>query len=79
MPGVAVGLGVVGGVIVGVILQLVKGPNCFPYTMSSPEVIYDEKAVFSTLSPLFLWIRVNNMTIVVGILRAGSDTAYSLL
>jgi len=26
----------------------------------------------------FLWIRVNNMTIVVGILRAGGDTRFSL-
>ena len=27
---------------------------------------------------LFLWVRVNNMTIVVGILRAGGDTKFSM-
>ena len=27
---------------------------------------------------LFLWVRVNNMTIVVGVLRAGGDTRFSL-
>ena len=32
----------------------------------------------SSLSMFFLWVRVNNMTIVIGILRAGGDTRYSL-
>jgi len=74
--GRSLGLGVVGGVIVGVILQLVKGPILSLYNVS-PEVIYDASRLLNVVSA-FLWIRVNNMTIVVGILRAGGDTRYSL-
>ncbi len=74
--GRSLGLGVAGGVIVGVILQLVKGPILSLYNVS-PEVIYDASRLLNVVSA-FLWIRVNNMTIVVGILRAGGDTRFSL-
>jgi putative MATE family efflux protein len=74
--GRSLGLGVAGGVIVGVILQLVKGPILSLYNVS-PEVIYDASRLLNVISA-FLWIRVNNMTIVVGILRAGGDTRFSL-
>jgi putative MATE family efflux protein len=74
--GRSLGLGVAGGVIVGMILQLVKGPILSLYNVS-PEVIYDASRLLNVVSA-FLWIRVNNMTIVVGILRAGGDTRFSL-
>lgn len=74
--GRSLGLGVAGGVIVGLILQLVKGPILSLYNVS-PEVIYDASRLLNVVSA-FLWVRVNNMTIVVGILRAGGDTRFSL-
>jgi putative MATE family efflux protein len=74
--GRSLGLGVAGGVIIGLILQTVKWPILSLYNVS-PEVIYDASRLLNVISA-FLWIRVNNMTIVVGILRAGGDTRFSL-
>ena len=72
----AVGLGIVGGILTGVILQLVKGPILSLYNVSR-EVIRNAGYLINIVS-LFLWMRVNNMTTVVGILRAGGDTRFSL-
>ena len=74
--GRSIGLGVVGGLLMGVLLQLLKAPILSLYNVS-PEVIYNASLLMNVAS-LFLWIRVNNMTIVVGILRAGGDTKFSL-
>ena len=74
--GRSLGLGIVGGIFVGLILQLVKGPILSLYNVS-PEVVYNASHLINVVS-VFLWIRVNNMTIVVGILRAGGDTRFSL-
>jgi putative MATE family efflux protein len=74
--GRSLGLGVAGGVMIGMLLQVVKGPILSLYNVS-PEVIYDASRLLNVISA-FLWIRVNNMTIVVGILRAGGDTRFSL-
>jgi putative MATE family efflux protein len=74
--GRSLGLGIAGGLIIGLILQLVKWPILSLYNVS-PEVIYDASRLLNVVS-VFLWIRVNNMTIVVGILRAGGDTRFSL-
>jgi len=74
--GRSLGLGVVGGVIIGLLLQLVKEPVLSLYNVS-PDVIENASRVLNVVT-FFLWIRVNNMTIVVGILRAGGDTRFSL-
>src|SRR5512139_2740994 len=74
--GRSLGLGIAGGLIIGLLLQLVKWPVLSLYNVS-PEVIYDASRLLNVVSA-FLWIRVNNMTIVVGILRAGGDTRFSL-
>lgn len=74
--GRSLGLGIMGGLIIGMILQLVKWPILSLYNVS-PEVIYNASRLINVVS-VFLWIRVNNMTIVVGILRAGGDTRFSL-
>jgi len=74
--GRSLGLGVVGGIIIGLILQLVKEPVLSLYNVS-PEVIENARHVMDVVS-LFLWVRVTNMTIVIGILRAGGDTRFSL-
>jgi Na+-driven multidrug efflux pump len=74
--GRSLGLGVLGGILMGLLLQLVKAPILSLYNVS-PEVIANASRVLTVIM-FFLWVRVNNMTIVVGILRAGGDTRYSL-
>jgi putative MATE family efflux protein len=74
--GRSLGLGVVGGLLIGLILQLVKAPVLSLYNVS-PEVIRNAGYVINVIT-FFLWVRVNNMTIVVGVLRAGGDTRFSL-
>ncbi len=74
--GRSIGLGIVGGMIIGLLLQLVKGPILTLYNVS-PEVIQNAGYIINVVT-FFLWVRVNNMTIVVGILRAGGDTRFSL-
>ena len=74
--GRSLGLGAVGGLLMGVVLALVKGPTLTLYNVP-PAVIEDASRVLTIIS-LFMWIRINNMTIVVGVLRAGGDTRFSL-
>ncbi|HEU0296620.1 MAG TPA: MATE family efflux transporter [Anaerolineales bacterium] len=74
--GRSLGLGIVGGILIGLILQLVKGPVLSLYNVS-PEVIENASNVINVIT-FFLWMRVNNMTIVVGVLRAGGDTRFSM-
>lgn len=75
--GRSLGLGVLAGLLVGALLNLGKAPILALYNVS-PAVIQDASRVVTIVS-LFLWIRFNNMTIVVGILRAGGDTRFSLV
>lgn len=74
--GRSLGLGVAGGILTGILLQVVKAPILSLYNVS-PEVIQNASYVINVVS-IFLWLRVNNMTIVVGILRAGGDTKFSM-
>lgn len=74
--GRSLGIGVVGGLFLGLVLQLVKVPILSVYNVS-PEVIRNASNIINVVT-FFLWIRVNNMTTVVGILRAGGDTRFSL-
>jgi len=74
--GRSLGLGIVGGMVLGIVLQLIKVPILSLYNVS-PEVIQSAGSIINIVA-LFLWVRVNNMTTVVGILRAGGDTRFSL-
>jgi putative MATE family efflux protein len=74
--GRSLGIGIVGGIMLGLVLQLVKAPILSLYNVST-EVIQNASNLINVVT-FFLWIRVNNMTIVVGILRAGGDTRFSL-
>ena len=74
--GRSLGLGIVGGILIGLLLQLVKAPILSLYNVS-PEVIENAGHVINVIT-FFLWLRVNNMTIVVGVLRAGGDTRFSM-
>lgn len=76
--GRSLGLGILGGILLGIVLQFVKEPIlAYGWDKVSPQVIEYASYLVNVIS-CFLWIRVNNMTIVVGILRAGGDTRFSL-
>jgi len=75
--GRSLGLGIVGGIIAGIILQFIKAPILSLYNVS-PDVIANASNVINVIS-FVIWMRVNNMTIVIGILRAGGDTRFSLI
>lgn len=76
--GRSLGLGIFGGVSLGILLYFIKGPLlALGWNRVSPEVLQNASNVLVVVS-LFLWVRVNNMTTVVGILRAGGDTRFSL-
>ena len=74
--GRSLGLGFAGGILIGLVLQLVKAPVLSLYNVS-PDVIENASRVINIIT-FFLWMRVSNMTIVIGILRAGGDTRFSL-
>lgn len=74
--GRSLGIGAVGGILMGIVLAFVKAPTLTLYNVS-PAVIEDASRVLTIFS-IFMWIRINNMTIVVGVLRAGGDTRFSL-
>lgn len=74
--GRSLGLGAAGGLLMGLVLQLVKDPVLSLYKVS-PEVIQNAGYIINVVT-VFLLFRVNNMTTVVGILRAGGDTRFSL-
>jgi Na+-driven multidrug efflux pump len=74
--GRSIGLGLVGGLITGLLLQILKMPVLSLFKVS-PEVLQNAGFLVNVVC-LFLWVRVNNMTIVVGILRAGGDTKFSM-
>ena len=74
--GRSLGLGFAGGILTGLILQLVKIPVLSLFRVS-PEVIEDASRVLIIVS-IFLAIRTNNMITIIGILRAGGDTRFSL-
>lgn len=75
--GRSLGLGFLGGILLGIVLQLVKDPVLSIFKVS-PEVIQYASNILIVVT-FFLWVRVNNMTIVVGILRAGGDTRFSMV
>jgi Na+-driven multidrug efflux pump len=74
--GRSLGIGIVGGLLTGLLLQILKYPILSLYNVS-PDVISNAGYVINIVT-LFLWVRINNMTIVVGVLRAGGDTRFSM-
>jgi len=74
--GRSIGLGIAGGVLLGLLLQIFKVPALSLFNVSSE--VQQNASVMVNIVSIFLWVRVNNMTIVVGILRAGGDTRFSL-
>ena len=74
--GRSLGLGAISGVIIG-ILVILFSPGILSLYKVSPYVIMLAQKSLIVLG-CFLWLRAMNMINIVGILRAGGDTIFSL-
>ncbi len=75
--GRSIGLAMSLGVVVGGIMLLLRNPVLSLYNVS-PEVLNNAYKVM-TIAALAVWLRASNMVIIVGTLRSGGDTVYSLI
>lgn len=66
-----------GAMGMGVLVYLLAG-NIFLLYKVSPEVIANARAILTVMA-MGMWIRASNHVIIIGILRAGGDTKFSLL
>jgi putative MATE family efflux protein len=66
-----------GAMLMGVIVYLFAG-NIFLLYKVSPAVIADARQILTVVA-LAMWIRASNHVIIIGILRAGGDTKFSLV
>jgi putative MATE family efflux protein len=69
-------LSTLGAILMGGVIFLFSGRILALYKVA--PVVMDYARTVLTVVSCCLWIRVNNMTIVVGILRAGGDTRFSM-
>lgn len=70
-------LGTLGAMAMGGVVYLLSGYLLELYKVSPQVLDYAHKALMVVSG--CLWIRVNNMMIVVGVLRAGGDTRFGFL
>jgi putative MATE family efflux protein len=70
-------IGTLGAWLIGGLIYSLSGPVLNFYNVS-PEVKEYARSVLLVIS-LFLWIRISNMIIIVGILRSGGDTRFGLI
>ena len=70
-------LGVGLGVLAGLLLILLAGPILSFYNIG-PDAAESARRILLVLGCV-LWVRVSNMTLIIGILRSGGDTRFSLM
>lgn len=75
--GRSIGLAVAFGWLVGGALLLIRAPVLGLYNVS-PTVI-DNAYRLMTFAALAIWVRACNMIIIIGALRSGGDTVFSLI
>jgi len=66
-----------GAAVMGLLVYLFAG-NVFQFYKVSPEVILNAHAILTVMA-LGMWVRACNHVIIIGILRSGGDTRYSLI
>jgi putative MATE family efflux protein len=66
-----------GAMVMGVLVYLFAG-NIFQFYKVDPVVITNARAIMTVMA-LGLWIRASNHVIIIGILRSGGDTRFSLV
>ncbi len=65
-----------GAILMGVVIYLTKDLFLNLYNVAEEVRLYAHNIL--TVVSFVLWIRISNMTLVVGILRSGGDTRFSL-
>jgi putative MATE family efflux protein len=75
--GRSLGLQIAGGILVGITVWLLAKPILGLYNVS-PLVTQNAQNIIAILSA-GMWIRASNHVIIIGILRAGGDTRFSLI
>ena len=75
--GRSLGLQISGAAVMGLLVYLFAG-NFFQYFKVSPEVIADARNILVVLA-LGMSVRSANHVIIIGILRSGGDTRFSLV
>lgn len=75
--GRSLSLQMLGAMLMGVIVYLF-GPYIFNLYKVSSEVVESARAILTVMS-MGMWIRASNHVIILGILRAGGDTRFSLI
>jgi Na+-driven multidrug efflux pump len=66
-----------GAMVMGVVVYLFAG-NIFQFYKVAPEVIANARLILTVMA-LGMWIRASNHVIIIGILRSGGDTRFSLI
>ena len=69
-------LGVVGALLVGIVLVLLRGPLLSLYNITATSYFYSNRLLLIFSSTM--WVRVTNMIIFIGVLRSGGDTRFAL-
>ena len=75
--GRSLGLQITGAALMGLLVYLFAG-NLFQFFKVSPEVIEDARNILTVLA-LGMSVRSANHVIIIGILRSGGDTRFSLV
>jgi len=75
--GRSIGLAMSLGLVVGGIMLLLRNPVLSLYNVS-PDVLNNAYMIM-TIAACAVWLRASNMVIIVGTLRSGGDTVYSLI
>ena len=75
--GRTIGLGIIGGVVMGVLIIAFSGPILSLYNVSA-QVITNAEAILRVIA-LFLWVRISNLIIFIGVLRSGGDTRFAFI
>lgn len=75
--GRSLGLQMSGGLIMGLLVYALGRPVFSLYNVS-PQVMESARQILAVLSAA-MWLRASNHIIIIGILRAGGDTRYSLV
>jgi len=75
--GRSIGLALMTGLLIGVALLLLRSPILSLYNVSAQVTEYAFQIM--TIAALAIWMRASNMVIIVGTLRSGGDTIYSLI
>ena len=75
--GRSIGLAISVGLLTGCALLLLRHPILSLYYVS--QQVSENAYLIMTIAALAIWLRASNMVIIIGTLRSGGDTIYSLI